>query len=313
MVHFPYMSGKIILQTVSETLREAEKRLRPKRILCEADRNQGWIEAETLMAHAVGKDKAWIVAHGNDCLSPFLRHRFQTLVKRRLRHEPVAHIIGQKDFYGRTFFVNKHVLIPRPETELMIDELKRHFDRTDAFTAWDVGTGSGAIAVTVALEFPNAVVVASDISRRAVRVAERNAIAHHIKKQISFVHGNLLTPFLKDIQRRKQSIGASFPLVILANLPYLPERDQKRLEPDVVAFEPPTALFSSKDGLDAIRELFSQISNRLNTNPALILAEFDSPQAKTIRALATTAFPNADLDIKKDIAKRDRLLIINMK
>lgn len=317
MVHFFSMPGKIRIQTVSALLKEAAKQLKPVKMTCVADQKQGWLEAEILMAYTLQKDRAWVVTHGTDELVPSLEKRFRLLVERRLAHEPIAYIIGEKDFYGHPFVVNRTVLVPRPETELIIETLKERYQKNDVFAAWDVGTGSGAIAITVALEFPRAFVIASDVCKRALKTATKNAEIHGVTKRITFVHADLLT---KDIERAlgqrstanglRPSAVSRQPLTILANLPYLPESDRAKLAKDVTAFEPAKALYAGEDGLGLIRKLFAQISDELNVNPKLILAEFDPPQAKTILKLAKEIFPLAKVAIRKDLAGRERLLEI---
>lgn len=308
MVHFFNMTGKIRLQTISALLKEAAKQLKPAKMTCVSDQKLGWLEAEILMAHTLKKDRTWVVTHGTDELVPSLEKRFRALVERRMSHEPIAYIIGEKDFYGHPFIVNRTVLVPRPETELMIDALKERYQKNDAFTVWDTGTGSGAIAITVALEFPRAFVIASDICKRALKTATKNAMIHGVTKRMAFVHGDLLSP---EIARKIKSKHES-PLIILANLPYLPESDRVKLAKDVTAFEPAKALYAGEDGLDLIRKLFTQISDGLNVNPNLILAEFDPPQAKTILKLAKEIFPLAKVAIRKDLAGRERVVEIRM-
>lgn len=325
------MPGKIRLKTISELLKDAAKRLKPKKITCAADQDQGWLEAELLMALAVKKDRTWVMIHATDELTPSLESTFQSLVERRLSHEPIAYILGAKDFYGRPFFVNRTTLIPRPETELFIEEIKKQFKQNDAFVLIDIGTGSGIIPITIALEFPNAIIVASDVCKRALRVAGKNAKLYSVEHRITFVQGDLLDQRViqalekQDLGRETKSsrktkslpgrqagpISNPRPLVLTANLPYLPESDKKKLSKDVTAFEPAKALFSGKDGLDLIRTLFTQISDNLLVNPNLMLFEFDPPQAKTILQLAKDVFPIATVSIVKDLAKRERLIKIS--
>ena len=323
MVHFSSMPGKIELHPVRDLLFAAAKRLRPKRVRCVNDVDEGWLDAEVLMAYALKKDRSWIIAHGNDCLSPYLESCFLKLVDRREKREPVAYIIGQKDFYGRTFAVTPSVLIPRPETELFIDTLKKRFKQNDRFLLWDLGTGSGAIAVTVAKEFPRSQIIASDISAQAISVAKKNASRHRVNKRITFIKADLLEKkIIRAIERvgNRQKMGSkpnyelrttNYELVIAANLPYLPDRDHKKLDVDVVAYEPEQALFSGKDGLDAIRRLFDQIDDELNALPKLLLCEFDPPQSKTLQTLAKKMFPTLKIYVIKDLAGRERLLEIS--
>ncbi|MFA5129702.1 MAG: peptide chain release factor N(5)-glutamine methyltransferase [Patescibacteria group bacterium] len=304
------MAGKIQLYTIRDLLLAAEKRLRPKKIRCATDADEGWLDAEVLMAFTLKKDRSWIIAHGTDCLSPYLESQFFKLVLRREQREPIAYIIGHKDFYGRSFLVNPHVLIPRPETELIIDECKRLYRPSDRFLFLDIGTGSGAIAVTVAKEFPRSQIIASDISPSAITVAKKNAAFHRVTNRVTFVQGDLLDKKIINTISKQPSKKSS-PLIIAVNPPYLPDKNRTTLEPDVVAYEPDQALFSSKDGLDAIRRLFDQVSDRLNVLPDLLLCEFDTPQSKTIKQLAKNTFPTMNVRIIKDLAKRDRLLKIS--
>jgi release factor glutamine methyltransferase len=310
------MSDKIRLRTVSDLLKEASKTLRPKKICCEADQSLGWLEAEILLAHAIKKDRSWVVTHSNDCLAPSLMKKFLGFVERRASSEPIAYITGIKDFYGRAFIVNRSTLIPRPDTELFIETLKKRFQNNDTLVIWDVGTGSGAIAITASIEFPNATVIATDICNKTIRTAIKNAKLHNVDHRITFIKGNLLTDDIKKILEEQQTSNPrknKAKLVILANLPYLPENDRTKLAKDVVDFEPDQALYSGKDGLDLIRTLFTQISEKLNVNPNLILAEFDPPQIKTIKKLAIDTFPIANIAIHRDIAQRDRLIEISIK
>ena len=328
MVHFSDMPGKIVLETVSEVLRNAEKRLRPKKIHCAADADEGRLDAEVLLSHVLKKDRAWIIAHGNDCLSGALRARFEKLVERREAREPVAYITGHKAFYGREFAVTPATLVPRPDTETIIDVLRSHYPKDTPMVIVDIGTGSGAIAITAALEFKHATVIATDISRAALKVAATNAKKHRVARRMTFVRADLLSKRVIDTiienannmengkwKMEKKSHATTQPrnhgpIIFLANLPYLPERDVKKMDRDVVDYEPHEALFSGKDGLDDIRRLFEQIENEYPTNPDLILAEFDPPQKKTLLALAKETFPLLKAKIHNDLAGRNRVIAI---
>lgn len=299
------MTGKTLYPTIDRILKEAAAKIRPKKIACVADRDVGWLEAEILLAHVLKKNKAWVVAHGNDRLSLALRAKFNALVRRRAKREPIAYILGYKEFYGRPFMVNRHTLIPRPETELFIDVLKERKKKDDKFLLWDVGTGCGEIAVTAAYEFPKAKVIASDVCRRALKVADANRRAHAKSKQIELIRADGL-----DENVLAYLNTSRLPLIIAANLPYLPERDAKKMDTDVVGFEPHKALFSGKDGLDLIRKLLTDINEKLNVLPKLILIEFDPPQSKQLRAFAKKTFPAATIDIHKDLAGKQRLMEI---
>jgi release factor glutamine methyltransferase len=307
MVHFTGMPDKIVLRTVSEALRNAEVRLRPKKIRCVADVDEGRLDAEVLLSFILKKDRAWIVAHGNDRLSGNLRLRFEKLVARREEREPVAYITGHKEFYGRDFIVSPATLIPRPDTELIIDVLRSKYKKGDSFLLADIGTGCGAIAISAALEFTKATVIATDISSAALAVAAKNAKRFKVARRVTFVKGDLLSQKVIDVITRVNKT----PLILAANLPYLPDRDMKKMDRDVVDYEPHEALFSGKDGLDDIRRFFDQIENDYPTNPDLILVEFDPPQAKALKQLAKETFPLMKAVIHNDLAGRNRVIAID--
>jgi len=303
MVHFIGMSDKPEERTVNSLLRTAAKDLRARKTKSPVDQNVGWLEAEVLLASVVNKDKAWVIAHGEDYLGPMLRRRFEKLVERRKTHEPVAYILGYKEFYGRPFKVNRHTLVPRPETELFIDVLKLRHTKDDAFLLWDVGTGCGEIAITSALEFPNAKIIASDICKRALKVAETNAKTHKAAKRLSFIQDDLLGSNVKKAIKK-----STLPLIIAMNLPYLPDRDEEKTEEDVVSNEPHKALFGGEDGLEFIKKLLNQISDDLPVLPESILIEFDPPQARKLRIFAAKLFPNAKIAVHNDLAGKQRLM-----
>lgn len=298
-------SVKSMENTVNDLLRKAAKDLRARKTKSPVDQNVGWLEAEVLLASVVNKTKAWVIAHGEEYLGPTLRNRFLKLVKRRKNHEPVAHILGHKEFYGRSFKVNRHTLIPRPETELFIDVLKLRQKETDRFLLLDAGTGCGEIAVTSALEFPKAKVIASDISKSALKIAEANIKAYKVTKRVTVIQDNLLGPNV--IKKLKKS---TLPLIIAMNLPYLPERYKEKLEDDVVKREPHIALFGGEDGLYFIKKLLDQINDDLNTLPKTILIEFDPSQSRKLQIFASKLFPTATISAHNDLAQKQRLLEI---
>lgn len=297
--------------TISQTLKEASLKLQPKTITCVADKQLGRLEAEILLAHLLKKDRIWLLAHDDEELKTGVATKFQALVRRRSKHEPVAHLLGEKDFYGRTFAVSKNVLIPRPETELMIDLVKELVEDPSSAIAWDVGTGSGAIAITLALECPSMDVLASDVSSAALAVTRKNAKRLNAN-DVTFIKSDLLSKSLSQkisLQHKSHST-----LVVCANLPYLPTSDKKMLEPDVVKFEPSLALFSGKDGLTLITKLLNHLALAVHEwkfEHVLILIEFDPPQTKTLQKLATALFPDWNITIQQDLAGRDRILTIS--
>ena len=174
---------------------------------------------------------------------------FETLVERRASREPVAFITGRREFWGLDFEVSPDVLIPRPETELIVEAVCDRRRRDDVRTIVDVGTGSGCLAVVLAREFPSATVVATDISDAALAVANRNARRHQVDDRVTFVRGDLLDAVQGPVD------------VIVSNPPYVSSAVE--LSPEIVNFEPPVALYSGLDGLTLVRRLIAEARSRL--------------------------------------------------
>ncbi|NBU33376.1 peptide chain release factor N(5)-glutamine methyltransferase [bacterium] len=206
------------------------------------------LDAEVLLCFVLGKDKAWLRAHDDAALTDEQIKKYLKFVTRRALGEPLAYIVGSKEFYGRDFVVNKHVLVPRPESESFIELLKELKNNTTIHgflhSVIDIGTGSGCLAITTKLEFPDTFVTATDISSAALKVAIANAL--HYETPVVFKKQSLLTG-------DKQGYD-----VILANLPYVPEAMQN---PSIMR-EPAKALFSGADGLDQYHKLFKQLSDK---------------------------------------------------
>lgn len=302
---------------INAALAWASPRLKPIRITCAADKDVGRLEAEILLAHVLKKDRIWLVAHSEGQVQDLPLRRFRTLVRRRQKHEPIAYILGKKDFYGRTFAVNKNVLIPRPETELLIDLVRTPSSRTmqarrgQGEVIWDVGTGSGAIAITLAKELPDADILASDVSSSALAVARKNA-KRLGATNVTFFKADLLNDKISKTLRSSAKTNAS--LIITANLPYLPLSDKQKLEPDVVKFEPSHALFTGRDGLELIIRFLDQVALALHEwkfKTVTLLLEYDPPQTKQLLKIAKSTFPGSKIQIHKDLAGRNRVIEIH--
>lgn len=292
--------------TIKEARKAAHERLAALHLPVDVSRS----EAEILLAHTLKRDRTWLIAHPEEPLSPSKEKVFLTLVHRRRKHEPIAYLTGTKEFYGLTFHVNKHALIPRPETEEMIDLVQRLTTNDLRSTLiWDVGTGSGAIAISIKHLFPNTTVIASDISKRALSLAQKNAEnLLSTEHGIQFVQGSLLTKQIKKIIHQQPPTQ----LIILANLPYLPFSDRSILQKDVVNFEPHTALFTEKDGNALIIKLLNQLRTfaKKHSIPVHAFFEFDPPQAATLKQEAALLFSGADIQIHEDTCGRKRFLEI---
>lgn len=231
------------------------------------------IDAEVLARHVLGWDRARLLAYGRDPAPPHFSEDFNALVQRRGRREPVAMILGRREFWGLDFEVTPDVLVPRPETELVVEEALAFARSHTCRSAVDVGTGSGCIAVALAGELPGLRITAIDTSRAALAVAARNAASHGVAERISFVEGDVLDPVCVPVD------------LIVSNPPYVPEVDAATLAPDVLRFEPHMALFGGGDGFDVLRRLFNDAHARLAPGGRLIV-EFGFGQATELRELA---------------------------
>lgn len=231
------------------------------------------LDARVLLERILHWDAARLFAHGVEEAPEAVARRYAGHLDRRVRHEPVAYITGQQEFWGLTFEVTPAVLIPRPETEIALEAaLAAAPDRHAPLRVADVCTGSGCLAVAFAVERPGALVVATDLSAEALSVARRNASRHGVGDRVVCRQTDLL-----------QGEDGPFDL-ILANPPYVPTVDEATMQPDVVRFEPHLALFGGADGLAVIRPLLPQAADRLAAGGALIL-EFGYGQAGTVERL----------------------------
>jgi release factor glutamine methyltransferase len=268
------------------------------------------LDAEILLSFVIKKPKEFLYAHSEKKLSAAQILKFKKLLSRRARHEPVAYITGHKYFYGLDFFVNKNVLIPRPETETLVETA---IDKNPTAII-DVGTGSGAIAVSLARHLPNAKIFATEISPAAAKVAQKN-ISHH-KTAITLLRGNLLEPFLKKYKISNPPAGEAGlkSLLIAANLPYLMTCQWQKSQPEIKKYEPRQALDGGVDGLKYYRQLLQQIELLITSRQLSITSifEIDPSQKKSITKLIKRRFPTAKIEIKKDLAGRDRLVIFKI-
>ena len=238
------------------------------------------LDAELLLAHVCGKTRGWMWAHTEMALSAQEVDQFRALCARRAQREPLPYLLGEWEFYGRAFYVSPAVLIPRPETELLVEAVLEWARKEAATDIADIGAGSGAIAVTLAAESPALRIIAIDISPAALALARRNAARHAVEARITFLTGDLLQP-LRD--------AGIPPLdVIVANLPYIAEEDYAGLMPEVRDYEPATALRGGEDGLALIRRLIAECPVHLR-HGGLLALELGMGQADTVTRLLVTA------------------------
>ena len=263
------------------------------------------LEAEVLLRHSLHLDRAHLFARLQEELSPEAGASFRSLIARRLAREPTAYIVDRREFYGLDLEATPAALIPRPETELLVEEalarsrmLGGEARRGDALLIVDVGTGSGAIAVVLAVHLAGAALLAIDVSREALTLAERNARRHGVEARVSFLQADLLAPLARPAG------------LIVANLPYVRSVDWGELPPEIREHEPRTALDGGPGGLREIERLLEQAPSRLRPGGSL-LVELGPLQAASALALAGRRFPGAFARILPDAAGLDRLLAVD--
>ncbi len=234
--------------------------------------NLATLDAEVLARQVLGWDRARFLTDRNDAATSVFLLQYEPLVARRERREPVSYIIGMREFWGLPFEVGPDVLIPRPETEFIVEEALAISGKSGSPVIIDVGTGSGCIAISLALEIPGARVIATDVSAHALQVARRNALRHNVADRVSFVE----TSFLDGIEEVAD--------IIVSNPPYVPSLAQPALTPEVRDYEPPVAVFAGEDGLDALRSVVEGAVGRLKPGGWLVM-EFGCGQDDCVSAL----------------------------
>jgi release factor glutamine methyltransferase len=255
------------------------------------------LDAEVIARHVLDCDRATFLIRARDPLPSAFDRLFEDLVQRRLAREPVAYIIGHKEFWGLEFEVTPAVLIPRPETEFIIEESLAELPARDAVhRIIDVGTGSGCLAIALAIEFSAADVVATDSSAAALEIARRNCFQHNVTTRVSLIHTNLLDGLVDPAD------------LIVSNPPYVPDSDAPRLQPEVVRYEPQSALFAGDDGLEIIRRLFAASPGRLADGGRLII-EFGLGQEADLREAARRAGWTVDR-VRRDLQGIPRVAVL---
>lgn len=260
------------------------------------------LDAETLLTWALKKDRLWLNLNQNEELSPAVLEIFEKAIARRMLCEPVAYITGQKEFWSLEFEVTPDTLIPRPETELMIEAalpILRAVEGPAHPLILDTGTGSGIIAVSLAYELHGIMAIAADISYAALLVAYRNAKRHGVSSRVGFVQADWLTAF-------KAGRKCDFDMV-LANPPYVASSFKESLPRDVVAHEPHIALFGGKDGLRDISRLIIEAASALKTG-GCFFCEIGYDQEGAVYKIAKDTNLYEEINILRDIAGNPRLL-----
>jgi release factor glutamine methyltransferase len=294
--------------TITENLAWAANQLR-------ATSETPRLDAELLLAHILRRDRAWLLAEGQQLLTADQAAAFRALIARRAALEPVAYIVGYKEFYGLDFLVDRRVLVPRPETELLVDlaldivrrKTKDERRKTESDTLRpssfvlrplciaDIGTGSGCIAIALAVHLPAALVTAVDISPGALEVAWLNAAHHGVAERVRVVQGDLLAPLDQPVD------------LVVSNPPYT---ILSAIDEGVRRYEPRAALDGGPDGYDLYRRLLPQLPAKLRPGGAALL-EIGATQGSIVAELAQRSFPAACISIHQDLAGLDRVVVID--
>ena len=255
------------------------------------------LDAEILLAHARGCPRIQLYTNYDQPLTDEQRGTMRDLVKRRAAAEPVAYLVGHREFFGLDFRVTKDVLVPRPDTETLIVEALEGLKPLAQPRVLDIGTGSGCIVITLAVRCPQAIVTAVDLSEPALTIARENAAKHNVANRIQFLCGDLFAP-LTDAE--------PFDL-IASNPPYIASAEVETLAPDVRLHEPRTALDGGPDGLDIIRRLIAEAPQHLLPQGKLLI-EISGEQAEAVTQLLTANGSYDDISVLKDLAKQPRVV-----
>jgi release factor glutamine methyltransferase len=291
---------EILFMTIKELLTQGTQ------ILTAAGHENARRDAQVLLMHMLDIERSILYAYPEREVTPGQAILFLQLIERRKLDEPIAYLIGHREFYGHDFFVDKRVLIPRPETELLVEAaliaIRQKFSSGQTPIVADIGTGSGAIPVTLALEETRLpYLYACDISTGALQVAYLNCQHHHVEARVHLLQGDLLTPLPELVD------------ILTANLPYVGTDEMAILTPEVKAYEPQQALFSGPQGLDLLRRFCQEAAQPGILNPhAVLLLEIGYAQREPLSVLIRQLWPQATLLYTKDYAGWDRIVQISL-
>ena len=262
------------------------------------------LEASVLVAHILNKPRTWVMAHPELTLTTKQQTQLDDSLARLARGESFPYVLGHWEFFGLEFEITPDVLIPRPETELLVEKAIAWLHESPTRrTVADVGTGSGAIAISIATHFPDVYLLATDISHKALAVARNNAIKFDVLNRIDFVQCDLLPHHIDPLPTE-----GHFDL-ICANLPYIPSETLPNLP--IYGREPTLALDGGKDGLEVIRRLLEIAPGWLTPNGKMLL-EIEATRGAKVLKLASDKFPEATRHLHQDLAGQDRLLEITL-
>ncbi|HKV58151.1 MAG TPA: peptide chain release factor N(5)-glutamine methyltransferase [Ktedonobacteraceae bacterium] len=265
------------------------------------------IDAQILLAYVLHVERSTLYAYPERELTPEEEQQYLALIERRAHDEPVAYLVGHKEFYGLDFLVDRRVLIPRPETELLVETAllvcRQKIEAGYVPIVADIGTGSGAIPIALAVNEPRLpYLYAIDISSDALAVAALNCQRHHVEQRVRLLQGDLIAPLPEPVD------------MLTANLPYVGTNETTLLTPDVYDYEPHLALFSGPDGLDLMERFLKDVaeSSKLKVD-AVILLEIGYQQRERLSQVVYKLWPLSKIRVYKDYAGWDRVLQVHLK
>ena len=263
------------------------------KLLRKAGVKEAHIDASVLLSYLLKEPPAYFIAHSDEHLSFEVLKKYDALLERRKKREPIAYLVSEKEFYGRKFYVNESVLIPRPDTETLVEAVLKAYEKDAEVNFLDLCAGSGVIGITLLAELPNAKGMLADISKSALTVAENNLAEFKLSPRAVVVESDLF-----------KNITGKFDLITV-NPPYIPTQDLKNLEPDVFDFEPTLALDGGEDGLAFYREIIKTAPDFLKRGGALYM-ELGFDEAEEVKRLMSGKF--TDIKTYRDLAGIERVI-----
>ncbi|MFC2033822.1 peptide chain release factor N(5)-glutamine methyltransferase [Chloroflexota bacterium] len=265
------------------------------KVLADNDIEEPTLESEILLRHALKINRIQLYSELENELKPEGKRKFWKLIERRLKHEPIAYITENREFYGLNFYVNHDVLIPRPESEMLVEQALKITKNQAISTIAEIGTGCGSIAISLALNLKQVNIYATDISSKALNIARINCQKHGVADKICLLEGDMLDPLPETVD------------LIIANLPYVKQSELSSI--NTIGFEPSLAFDGGPDGLGAIYKLCNQISGNLNQKGYIIL-EIGQGQSETIVNFLTDTFTTAKIEVVPDLSGIERVVIV---
>jgi release factor glutamine methyltransferase len=256
------------------------------------------LEAELLLECAMDKERIYLHLHRNQNASEIDQEKYQSYIADRCLHQPLQYIVGQTEFYGLKFQSDKRVLIPRPETEILVEEVLENW-QPGFLSILDIGTGSGIIAIALAKHLASAMVTATDYSPEALDLAQENIKLHGLESRVSLVQADLFPEGNEKFD------------CIVSNPPYIPSGQVAGLQPEVSLCEPVMALDGGADGLKFYRRIAGDVADRLN-HPGFVALEVGMGQAEMVSKMMSRALPASEIFIKKDLAGINRVVLLKM-